>query len=64
VTPGRILTIPSTTLVFTPFGAVITTSYNERPGVRFDVFAADREMVISPFEAAETNASKLIDELV
>jgi hypothetical protein len=41
--------IPSITLVTTLAGDVIIKSKTERPGVKFAVFAADIESVISPF---------------
>jgi predicted Na+-dependent transporter len=54
--------MPSTTLVFVPFGAVITKSYNARPGVRLAVFAAVIDKVISPLALPVMVAVKLLEE--
>jgi hypothetical protein len=55
--------MPSVTLVLVPLGAVITTSYKERPGVRFAVFAAVIVIVISPSATLVTDAVKSFDVL-
>ena len=56
------LTMPSTTLVFVPFDAVMTKSYNARPGVRLAVFAAVIDKVISPLALPVMVAVKLLEE--
>ena len=56
--------MPSTTRVLTPVGAVITRSYKYLPGVKFAVFAAVIDSVISPFAVPVMVAVKLfaVDE--
>jgi hypothetical protein len=54
------VTIPSTTRVFTPEESRISKSYNARPAVKLDVLAAVIDKVISPLAIPVTVAVKLL----
>jgi hypothetical protein len=58
---GKIVTIPSTTLVLTLVGLVTKTSYNIRPAIKLVVFAAVIVKLITPFEASTINDVRLLE---
>ena len=58
---GKIVIIPSTTLVLILVGLVTKTSYNIRPAVKLVVFAAVIVKLITPFEASTINVVKLFE---